>query len=318
MRDVLRLGSSPDEIHAALLLAPTHNLRLRVLPEQATKLAALGFLESPESIACFVDLHSAGRKKSVRVRKNLRRSMQKWQEEAIEFTLTDVSAFTMARLVEEIYYPLFVTCFFARGISPYGAHNLETFNEFVKPEMLLALAYRGGKLVGAALLQPAFSTKAHWPVCGERPEGQCAEGLIVAISDSAGDIRRAFVQVLAITLRSLGYDWLCLGRDLTWMGPRYCRVFLEKLRYADVVTMCMSDHRYFFSWKPETAAETGIFFNSVHGELDVIQFGEANATTNDIRSRLSKVKATSNSLDLITRIAEKSDAAVRRGHLHVE
>lgn len=285
--DLLRLGDSPDEIRAALILKQTHNIRIRVMAEHVPKLVQAGFVESPESISCFINLTSIESACDRQTRKNLRASFQAWKRLNIDFTLTDIENFGVNRLINEVYFPLFVQQFYTRGISPYGAHNLETFKEFINPEMLLALAYKESKLIGAALLHRIDKPEPVVPILGISPEGPWVEGLIIAISDSHQEIRRAFLHVISTTLGQIGFRWQSLGRDLTWMGPRYCRVLIEKIRAAHSVAIVLRQHRYLHWWNSRLVAEDGLFFTWKEGLIGVMPLKNLTPPIKEVLNRLN-------------------------------
>ncbi len=258
--DVLRLGESAESISAALLLRNEHNIRVRALPSQASELLHSGFIEAPQFLSCFIDLTSEDILLESSYNKNLRISLEAWQRQGVEFVITDVENFGINRLIEQVYFPIFVRDFYSRGISPYGAHNLESFKNILKPSMYVALGYKKGKVVVAALLDSNSSDSALVSVRGAAPNEPWVEGLIVACSIEGKAIRRAFISILASALKHIGHKWFSLGRDLTWMGSGYCNVLLEKLSISTSVAISRGSYRYLHWWSPAILQNEGVFF----------------------------------------------------------
>jgi hypothetical protein len=229
---IISLGDSEPERKAAMLLRGLAHLRVRSASKGAEELRDAGFVELPASVECLIPIPLDPLRLSRRMRHLVTRAVEAWQQKGLSLCIETSESFGVERLVQEVYYPLLVRHFYARGVSPFGAHNEDQFRRLVTQGVLLALARDGSTMVGAALLAERRSEHIQLTLRGPAPTGPGLEGLMYALDQSLDVCRRAFIPILASAFSSLGYQILSLGRDLPWMEPDYCDVFFEKTRIA--------------------------------------------------------------------------------------
>lgn len=265
--DLITLGGSTDEVAAARLLRG--HAHMRIAPEAPEQRASLGdgFVAAPESWECLIELPLDQGQLSRRFRRALGASVAAWDRLGCELAVYDVASFGRERLIEELYFPIFVRNYYARGLSPYGSHRLDAFQRLARDDRFVAVVEVAGRARGGALLSPRVASGSVAVARGAAPAGTLVEGLAYALGDELADVRRAFVLGLAASFSRLGFDWLSLGRDAPFVEARYTDVTLEKLRWADSVCAWIADPVPLYHWAPGAFGPgEGIAFVGLDGE----------------------------------------------------
>ncbi|MEM9489174.1 MAG: hypothetical protein AAGC55_08515 [Myxococcota bacterium] len=147
---LLRLRDSPEVDRVVELLAPHRHLHLRLEeparppPGSCRGVAALDlWTEVLDDLPGDIDA-----------------ALANWCETGVEFEITDVASFGADRLVEEIFFPLFVRHLYFRQQSDFPM-NAQTFRRLATPDLLVTTARVDDQLVAAALFQPARRSPSH-------------------------------------------------------------------------------------------------------------------------------------------------------------
>jgi hypothetical protein len=254
------LGDSSPELTAAVHLAQVGNVQVGTKGE-TTKLESLyriGFFNVPNSIECCVALPLDLNIRPRQWYRNLQQSMKYWHQSECHLHLTTVENLGIDRLINELYFPIFVPNFYARGISPYGTHNLTAFRKMVSPKFYVALVQQGERTVGGGILRSRIPTpNAYILKKGNIPDiaAEGVEGMIYALDEKFGSCRRAFLFHLCAAFSSIGMNMLSLGTDLFWFDKRYVPILLEKIHWADAVLANRTDSHILLAIHPSQIDE---------------------------------------------------------------
>jgi len=274
------LRASDAEIYAALHLSQVAHVRVEIAPAAPSRqrLIQAGFFQLPSSIDSTVLLPFEPEDRPRTWRKNLARSMAAWEQAELRLSLATVASYGLEKLVSQLYFPIFVPQFYARGMSPYGAHNLDTFRGLAAPDTYVAVVERGDQVVGGALLRRAQEPASALLLKGLRAEGSSIEGLVYVLREEIAECRRALLLHLCEAFTQLGFPALSLGRDTACIDPGYAPVLLEKLRWADSVSVHVGpEHELAFIHEGSAVRGRGMVVLTIDGEqrVGIRSYGEA-------------------------------------------
>ncbi|HSW49842.1 MAG TPA: hypothetical protein VLH09_06680 [Bryobacteraceae bacterium] len=278
---IIKLGTTDQELRAAKLLRGSHSIRIDLPRDdpRAKSLLRAGFVTIPQYVRTCVALPFEPSGKSRNWRKSLGVSMRAWDSAGARIRLIP-GADVPPKMAEDIYYGLFVRTFYARGISPFGAHNWQTFDRMLRGA-ILALVEASGETLGAALVAPASTAQRPLTIHGTPLQGRAVEGLIYTLRETSGPMQRAFMVHLGATLRQEGYDVLILGRDVPWIEPRYAPVLIEKMRMADELALDLGRSDILVNIPRSTMEERGLALFTVGeaGSIELTAYGELGTRT---------------------------------------
>ncbi|WNG18807.1 hypothetical protein [Cystobacter fuscus] len=255
--ELIHLGGSPEELEAALGLRRRRNVHVQVEPEAVPHLRATGFVEAPEAVNAFVELPYDGARRSHNLRRSIGTAVERWEQAEVSLELHDVSSYGLERLIEEFYFPILVRHLYTRGLSPFGAHNLEAFRQIARPDTYVVMATRDGKVAGGGLLRRRAGEPLR-SVRGPLPTGPWVEGLVYALAPVLDGLQRAFLYALTEIFSAEGFSHLSFGRDLPYAEPRYSGVLLEKLRWADCIAVHEGARRHLYAFHEESLSDSGL------------------------------------------------------------
>jgi hypothetical protein len=274
------LGAEPPEIAAACHLAQVAHVRVGGVtdPALSAQLRKHAFFQTPRSIESLVDLPFDSYKRPRWFRKNLSRSLLLWKNADLELHIDTVASYGIDRVIEGLYFPIFVPVFYARGISPHGAHNVDTFrNKIAKPDTIVAFVRRHGTIVGGAVLGPREIDPRTIALKGAAaPGSDGAEGLIYVLNDAHAHCQRALLLHLCEAFTQLGHTALSLGSDLSCVDGPYARALFEKFVWADHVVAHIGPGEYHLSLCAErVATERSLFAFALDGNaIEIRGYGE--------------------------------------------
>lgn len=237
--ELLRLGPSEGAAEAAADLARTRHVQLDPGPSGAAPPAP--FLRGPAAIAFWTSTEAEPPPA-------VERRLGAIDELGLELGLYDVASFGPDRLVEEIYFPLFVRLSYCTGAAPFQL-NLDNFRRLADPRALLAVASAQGSVLAAALLRPAVPGDAQH-VAAPAPVDRCdvielvATGVEPFLPDADDLFFFAVLQMLAA--HEHGWVWV---RERPWVTPRRAARWTASARRATHVAFQPS-HRDWYAWNP--------------------------------------------------------------------
>lgn len=270
------MGSRPELLAAAYLcrVAHVHVHAAQECPERQ-RLLKIGYVCVPDSIECSFGIPFDPTVRQRSFRRSLSRSLDAWSAAGLKLYIHTVASYGLEPLISRLYFPVLVREFYTRGISPYGAHNLDSFRRIATPDTYVATIERDGGVIGGALLKPRAASDALY-VRGKAISGMVAEGLMYVLPADFSECKRALLFYLSESFAALGYTQISLGRDLVWVDDRYAGALLEKLRWADRIWLNVrKDSALLFIHGELIDAERGLLvFVLESGRLDMRCYGD--------------------------------------------
>ncbi|MEX2628480.1 MAG: hypothetical protein WD341_00980 [Tistlia sp.] len=289
-----RLGSKPEDWAAARLLALHYTVAVEGPAEgpMPRRQDGSAFTAVPSWLDARLRLPFDRTRRNRNWRRALARSEAAWEAAGLRFELRPAAEFGEAEVIDSLYFGPLVREFYSRGISPYGAHNLEAFCRLLAGGAWVGLVRCGQGIVGGAVLQPAAPARAtRHLLCGTAiADGSAVSGMVFALSPAYRGCRRALWRRLADGLAAHKVTALSLGRETPWLDARYVPVVIEKLRWADEVTVGQGETGLWLAAHPARAAEQRmVLFERAGDGVRLRGFGdEASAAAAALAGALSE------------------------------
>lgn len=228
-----QLNGSEAEVAAALRLQEVAGVLVRLGADDAAaeQLRRAGFVPMPVCIQAVKSLASSRPMNRAR-RRGIEASFDAWKTVQARLTLCRASELA-PRVLDELYFGVFVPRLYARGWSPFGIHNHHGFRRLVGPKSWVGLVHCGDRLAGGALMKDVQIEGLC--LAGQLPPGPGLLGQVYVLGEELAAARRAFLLELGAAVQERGFKVLSLGEDLPWMQRAYANVVLEKLAMADAV-----------------------------------------------------------------------------------
>lgn len=205
----VHVGPFEGAIEAASALARTRHVCLDLGPRGGTPPAM--FLRAPSAIGLWTSTERD-------VPPAVESQLESAAAQGVTFGLYDVASFGRERLLEEVYFPLFVRFGYCTGAAPFKL-NVDNFRQLAAPSALLAVASAGGTLVAGALLRGALPDDAEQcasPVPVHRRDVLELVAMGVVPLPAMGD--DVFFFALLQMLACHGYQWIWI-RETPWTTP---------------------------------------------------------------------------------------------------
>ncbi|WP_394843868.1 hypothetical protein LZC95_43300 [Pendulispora brunnea] len=234
-----RLPGSPHGVRVAALLAATRHVHLRLAADLP---APSGYVRGVPA----VDMWTAT---GAPVPTAVDCRMEEWRRGGVEFAICDIASFGFERLVDAVYFPLFVRCSYCTTDADFSM-NVPTLRRLATSDVLLTIASVRGVEIAAALFQPTLRT----PFERYSAEDLVPDGLDMVVSATQDPhLSDAFFYASLQMLEAHGFANVRVRRS-PWIASRTARYWHRDLLRADRLAWEERLPADWFSWQPSALA----------------------------------------------------------------